>query len=138
MMRCWAHVEAATSNGKSGVGSGAERSSVPVIHQTFVFNGSASPPTGSQEYSRCERYTKLPGRLPSPLMMAQYRPIQMGNWTTMGPRQPMGLMPASLYSFMVSRCCSWGLSLKRPRMACIWGCKDCIRAEDLSCLRVRG
>ena len=49
MMRCWAHVDAATSRGISGVGSGAERSRVPRIHGISVFRGNTSPPTGDHE-----------------------------------------------------------------------------------------
>ncbi len=49
MMRCWAHVDAATSRGMSGVGSGAERSRVPRIHGISVFRGNTSPPTGDHE-----------------------------------------------------------------------------------------
>jgi hypothetical protein len=35
-------------------------------------------------------------------IMDIYKPIQMGNWMTKGPRHPIGFTPDSLYSFMVS------------------------------------
>lgn len=49
-----------------------------------------------------ERAASRSGLVGSNAVMEMYRPIQMGNWMTIGPRQPIGLTPASLYSRIVS------------------------------------
>lgn len=51
---------------------------------------------GSHEYSFPERPARISGVNGRTLLMVQNRPMKMGIWTTIGPRQPMGLTPISL------------------------------------------
>jgi hypothetical protein len=57
---------------------------------------------GIQEYNFSERPIKSSGLANRVWINTRNNPIRMGIWTTIGPKQPMGLTPASLYSFMVS------------------------------------
>ena len=100
--------------------------------------GTASFTKGNQEYSLCERSTNCSGLLPKAAWIAEYRPIQIGIWMIMGPKQPTGLTPASLKSAICSlerRALSslyfaWS-SLMRGWIACIF-------FVDCSCRIVNG
>ena len=65
-------------------------------------------------------------------------PIQIGNWMSIGPKQPRGFTPASRYSFMVS----WEARPRSPAYrSCIWrmrGCRELIARICRVCLSVRG
>lgn len=72
------------------------------IHKNWLFNGSAEYTTG-QSYRKRDRFKKLSGVTAKTRIIAWYRAIQMGIWISIGKRQPAGLTPDSLYSFI----CSW-------------------------------
>jgi hypothetical protein len=82
------------------VGSDCARSS----HKKLEFSGAAVNigATGIQVYSFSDRLTRLSGRENTVWIRTRKSPIKIGIWTTIGPRQPNGLTPASLYSRMVS------------------------------------
>ena len=92
------NMDAPTATGKIGVRSGKARSS----QRNELSSGTTSCTWGSQEYRRLERPTRLSGVDGRVCRMAWYSPIQMGNCMKKGPRQPIGLTPASLYTFIVS------------------------------------
>ena len=62
----------------------------------LLSRGTAELTCGSHEYRCSDRPASLSGVDGSVWRSAWYRPMKMGNCTTMGPRQPMGLTPASL------------------------------------------
>ena len=69
----------------------------------LLSSGTAELTWGSHEYRCSDSPASLSGVDGNVWRRAWYRPMKMGNCTTIGPRQPMGLTPASLYSFIVSR-----------------------------------
>ena len=98
---CWIQVETKTSTGMIKlVGSDSARSN----HRNVESKGAAEymAPTGIQVYNFSDSPTKSSGRENTSWISTRNRPIRMGIWTTIGPRQPRGLTPASLYRRMVS------------------------------------
>ena len=98
---CWTQVETKTSTGMiSLVGSGSARSN----QRKVEFKGAAANigATGIQVYNFSDSPTRLSGREKTSWINTRNRPIRMGIWTIIGPRQPRGLTPASLYRRMVS------------------------------------
>lgn len=89
---CVAHMEAPTSTGSRGRGSGCARSS----QRKPLSRGTAAWAASNQEYRTPDRPTMDSGLAGSALMSDQYSAIQMGIWMTRGPRQPSGLTPCSL------------------------------------------
>ena len=89
---CITHIDAPTRMGRMGVGSGRARS----IQRKLLCRGTAWLTWGNQEYSLVERLATASGLEGRVFRMDRYRPIHMGSWMTMGPRQPRGLMPCSL------------------------------------------
>ena len=74
--------------------------------------------------------------------IALYSPIHIGIWIISGPKQPMGLTPASRYNAIVS-CCIFCLFcevlfLYLFWIACSCGCISCILFICLVCLIVKG
>ena len=89
-------------------------------------------------YSFSERPTSLSGVLNSVWIRTRNRPMRMGIWTTSGPRQPMGLTPASRYNRMVS-CDTRARSLaKRSLISCILGWSELIARIWRTCFSVSG
>jgi len=98
---CWTQVVAKTVTGMiTFVGSGTDRSS----HRKFAFNGAAEKmgATGIQVYIFSDNPTRSSGLENTVWINTRNSPIRTGIWTIMGPRQPMGLTPASRYRRMVS------------------------------------
>ena len=98
---CCTQVETKTSTGRIILlGSDSARSS----HRKLESIGAAANigATGIHVYSFSENPTKLSGREKSIWINTRKRPIRMGIWTIIGPRQPKGLTPASRYNRMVS------------------------------------
>ena len=98
---CWTQVETKTSTGIiSLVGSGSARSN----QRKVELNGATANigATGIQVYSFSDSPTRLSGREKTSWINTRNRPIRIGIWTIIGPRQPRGLTPASLYRRMVS------------------------------------
>ena len=98
---CWTQVETKTSTGMIIlVGSASARSS----QRKDGSMGAAEykDAIGIQEYSFSDSPTKSSGRENTSWINTRKRPIRIGIWTTMGPRQPKGLTPASRYRRMVS------------------------------------
>ena len=98
---CWTHVDTNTSAGMTTVnGSGWPRSS----QRNSAFSGAAEwmLTTGIQLYSLSESPTRSSGLENTVWINTRNSPIRMGICTTSGPRQPMGLTPASRYMRMVS------------------------------------
>ena len=104
---CCTQVEAPTNRGIiTFEGSGSARLS----QRNWLLRGTASWTNGTQEYSLSERFTSLSGLVGRVCTKAWNNPIHIGNWITMGPRQPMGLTPASRYIRIVS----WESLLESP------------------------
>ena len=57
---------------------------------------------GIQVYIFSDNPTSWSGRENTIWIKTRNRPIRMGIWMTIGPRQPMGLTPASRYMRIVS------------------------------------
>ena len=98
---CWTQVDTKTSTGIIMlVGSDWARSN----QRNFESRGAAENTcaTGIQVYSFSDSPTRLSGRENTTWINTRNRPIRMGIWTIIGPRQPKGLTPASRYSRMVS------------------------------------
>jgi hypothetical protein len=96
---CCTQVEAPTSSGITRlVGSGSARFS----HRKPLSRGIASWTRGTQEYRRSDKSTSRSGLVGRVRINAWNKPIHIGSWTTMGPRQPRGFTPACRYIFMVS------------------------------------
>ena len=96
---CMTHIDTPTRTGMTnGVGSGSAKS----IHRKSLSMGMTPCTCGSHSYKWRERPTRLSGLDGTVWRMAWYKPIQMGNWMNMGPRQPSGFTPCSRYSFIVS------------------------------------
>ena len=98
---CWTQVEMKTSTGMiSLVGSDSARSN----HKKVEFKGAAvnTAVIGIQVYNFSDNPIRSSGRENTSWINTRNRPIRMGIWTTIGPRQPKGLTPASRYSRMVS------------------------------------
>ena len=91
---CWTQVDAKTSTGMIMLlGSDLARSS----HKNPESKGAAENmgATGIQVYIFSESPTRLSGRENTTWIKTRNRPIKIGIWTIMGPRQPKGLTPAS-------------------------------------------
>ena len=91
---CWTQVDTNTSTGKiSLVGSDSARSS----HRKRESKGAAEnmAADGIQVYNFSDRPTRLSGRENTTWINTRNSPIRIGIWTIIGPRQPMGLTPAS-------------------------------------------
>ncbi len=98
---CWTQVETKTSTGKINLeGSDSARSN----HRKRESMGAAANigAAGIQVYNFAENPTRLSGREKSIWINTRNKPIRMGIWTIIGPRQPKGLTPASRYRRMVS------------------------------------
>lgn len=91
---CWTQVDAKTSTGMIRlVGSDLARSS----HKKPESKGAAENmgTTGIHVYIFSDSPTRLSGRENTIWIKTRNRPIKIGIWTTIGPRQPNGLTPAS-------------------------------------------
>ncbi len=102
---CTRKVVRATSTGRIGVGSGAPRSSP----RNVLSSGISWFTLGSHGYSLPDRSMSASGVEGSIARRVWNSPMKMGNWSTIGPRQPMGFTPCSRYSRSVSwdrRCLS--------------------------------
>ncbi len=97
---CWTQVDAKTSTGIIGSLAFLARSS----HRKPESKGAAVKmgATGTQVYNFSDSPTRLSGRENTTWISTRNSPIRMGIWTTIGPRQPKGLTPASRYRRMVS------------------------------------
>jgi len=125
-------MDAPTINGNMKDESGTDRSN----HKKLLSTGTAVWTIGSQLYSSLDRSARFSGLEGNTLINAQYNPIQMGIWMIMGPRQPMGFMPFSLYIRNVSDeifCLSF---LYRACIAFNCGCTVDIARVDLICFNV--
>ena len=134
---CSTHIETATRMGSMKYPFGGTSGTARFSHRKCSFRGTAWC-TAPREYSLSESPSSSSGVAASAFKIDWYSAIQMGSCSSMGPRQPSGLTPLSLYSFIIS-CCSCCLSL--PYLSCsafILGCSDCIDLVDRSCLRVNG
>ena len=94
--------------------------------------------TGIQVYNLSENPTRLSGREKRIWINTRNKPIRMGIWTTIGPRQPKGLTPASRYSRIVS----WDTrerSLEyRSWISFSFGCRELMAFICFNCFSVRG
>jgi len=94
--------------------------------------------TGIQVYNFSERPTRSSGFENTVWINTRKRPISMGIWTTMGPKQPKGLTPASRYRRMVS----WEtLERSLAYLSCIsfsLGCRALMARICRSCFNVSG
>ncbi len=95
---CMTKVETPTSTGRMKVVSGLARSQT----RNWLLSGTTWSTPGSQLYSTWESLSKFSGVVGRATNTAWYRPIQMGNWMSIGPRQPTGLTPNSRYRAIVS------------------------------------
>ena len=90
-----------TSTGMiSLVGSDAARSSQRNLESKGAAENTAV--SGIQVYNFSDNPTRSSGRENTSWINTRNRPIRMGIWTIIGPRQPKGLTPASRYRRMVS------------------------------------
>ena len=110
---CCTQVEAATNNGMMNIGVlGLAPRSMLSMPKKLLFKGTAEwiDTNPIHEYSFSERPTRLSGPANRVWISTRNRPNRIGIWTTMGPRQPTGLIPASLYRRMVS----WDTRARSP------------------------
>ncbi len=94
--------------------------------------------TGIHVYNFSDRPTRSSGFENTVWINTRNRPIRTGIWTTIGPRQPKGLTPASRYRRMVS----WDI-LERSLAYRSWisfsfGCRALMARICLSCFNVSG
>ena len=91
---CWTQVDTKTSTGMIRLlGSDSARSS----HRKPGSRGGAEyiGARGIHRYNFSDNPTRLSGREKTTWTKTRNRPIRIGIWTTMGPRQPRGFTPAS-------------------------------------------
>ena len=100
---CWTQVETNTSKGTTSkvTRSGLSAKFIPRKPESI---GAAEymGKMGIHEYSFLDRPTRSSGLVNRVCIRTRNSPIRMGICTTNGPRQPMGLTPASRYIRMVS------------------------------------
>ena len=114
------------------VGSGAARSNP----KKSGFNGMEPSATGFQEYSRWERPTTSSGLVPKLLINTRKRDTHTSIWMNKGPRQPMGLTPASFHMDCIARLRSRGSLI--PCTSRILGCIADMARICLICLMCSG
>ena len=135
---CITHMEPPTRMGsKKGAGLLAENLARS-IQRKELSRGTASLTLGSQLYRRPDRSASFSGVDGNVWRRAKKRPKKMGIWITIGPRQPRGLTPCSLYMRIVSweaRALSLGYFFW---MSLTWGWIAAMAFICRLCFNVRG